>query len=181
MSLGAIIRRRREELGMTQDLVAARVGISKPYLSNIETGKARNPPSDGVLRSLERALNFGASELLRIAHLAKTPSDIRDEHERLVAENQKLRGMIQAARRGEARKLPLDGPGESLDSEADLLSLSDGRVVPVINKVAAGYPHHFTDLDYPPSVADEYIRFHGAGLPRGRHRRFLAQSGGRER
>jgi len=158
MSLGAIIRRRREELGMTQDLVAARVGISKPYLSNIETGKARNPPSDGVLRSLERALNFGASELLRIAHLAKTPSDIRDEHERLVAENQKLRGMIQAARRGEARKLPLDGPGESLDSEADLLSLSDGRVVPVINKVAAGYPHHFTDLDYPPSVADEYIR-----------------------
>jgi SOS-response transcriptional repressor LexA len=28
----------------------------------------------------------------------------------------------------------------------------------VINRVAAGYPHHFTDLDYPPSVADEYVR-----------------------
>jgi SOS-response transcriptional repressor LexA len=28
----------------------------------------------------------------------------------------------------------------------------------VINKVQAGYPHHFTDLDYPPSVADEYVR-----------------------
>ena len=33
-----------------------------------------------------------------------------------------------------------------------------GKSVPVINRVAAGYPHHFTDLDYPPSVADEYVR-----------------------
>ena len=31
-------------------------------------------------------------------------------------------------------------------------------MVPVINNVAAGYPHHFTDLDYPPGVADEYVR-----------------------
>jgi len=30
--------------------------------------------------------------------------------------------------------------------------------IPVINKVPAGYPRDFTDLDYPPSVADEYVR-----------------------
>lgn len=29
--------------------------------------------------------------------------------------------------------------------------------VPVINKVAAGYPREFTDLGYPARVADEYI------------------------
>ena len=32
-----------------------------------------------------------------------------------------------------------------------------GRAVPVINCVAAGYPTDFTDLDYPPSIADEYV------------------------
>jgi SOS-response transcriptional repressor LexA len=35
--------------------------------------------------------------------------------------------------------------------------LSAGRPVPVINSVAAGYPRDFTDLDYPPHVADEYV------------------------
>lgn len=30
-------------------------------------------------------------------------------------------------------------------------------LIPVINKVTAGYPKDFTDLDYPPSVADEYV------------------------
>ena len=30
--------------------------------------------------------------------------------------------------------------------------------IPIINKVPAGYPKGFTDLDYPPSVADEYVR-----------------------
>jgi len=31
------------------------------------------------------------------------------------------------------------------------------RAIPVINKVAAGYPEEFTDLGYPVGVADEYI------------------------
>jgi repressor LexA len=30
--------------------------------------------------------------------------------------------------------------------------------IPVINQVPAGYPRDFTDMDYPPSVADEYVR-----------------------
>lgn len=33
-----------------------------------------------------------------------------------------------------------------------------GMDVPVINKVAAGYPREFTDLSYPARVADEYVR-----------------------
>ena len=32
------------------------------------------------------------------------------------------------------------------------------RLIPVINKVAAGYPEDFSDLDYPVGVADDYIR-----------------------
>lgn len=33
-----------------------------------------------------------------------------------------------------------------------------GREVPLINRVAAGYPREFTDLGYPARVADEYVR-----------------------
>jgi hypothetical protein len=32
-----------------------------------------------------------------------------------------------------------------------------GMRVPLINKVAAGYPTDFTDMDYPARVADEYV------------------------
>jgi len=35
---------------------------------------------------------------------------------------------------------------------------SAGRLIPVINKVAAGYPTDFDDLDYPVGIADEYVR-----------------------
>jgi repressor LexA len=31
------------------------------------------------------------------------------------------------------------------------------NAVPVINRVAAGYPRDFTDLSYPPKVADQYV------------------------
>ena len=36
--------------------------------------------------------------------------------------------------------------------------MAAGRLVPVINKVSAGYPTDFNDLDYPVGIADDYIR-----------------------
>lgn len=161
MSLGALVRDRRRELGMTQELVAGQVDISKPYLSNIETGKAPNPPSDGVLRSMERALSFRPGELIRIAHLEKTPADIRQDYEMRGARLQKLRGIIRHMRSGGTDEGDLDVDPTLVDADADagaVGELSAGGMVPIINKVTAGYPHHFTDLDYPPGVADEYIR-----------------------
>lgn len=132
---------------MTQDQVATRVGISKPYLSNIETGKVRNPPSDAVLRALEKAMSFVPGELMRIGHLDKTPVDIRQRYESLLAEVQKLHTMVE------------DKGGKAAEGDEEIGKLiAAGVVVPVINSVAAGYPHHFTDLDYPPGVADEYTR-----------------------
>lgn len=162
MGLKDIIRRRREELGLTQEQVATVVGISKPYLSNIETGKAKNPPSDGVLRVLERALHFGPGELRRLGHLARTPIEVREEHELLEAEVQKLRSVLkELLAKGPHNTLggvDLDALAGKINGSSNIKSLSAGVVVPVINKVTAGYPNHFTDLDYPPSVADEYVR-----------------------
>src|SRR5206468_13123611 len=37
------------------------------------------------------------------------------------------------------------------------LKLRGCRGIPLINKVAAGYPREFSDLDYPASIADEYV------------------------
>ncbi len=163
MSLGSIVRSRREELGLTQEIVAAQVEISKPYLSNIETGRAKNPPSDGVLRSLERAMSFRPGELVKLAHLVRTPSDVRERYELYEAEVHKLRGVVRDLRRGSGEISDtdididdFDGPSAHQDPAGAGISI--GGVVPIINSVSAGYPHNFTDLDYPPGVAEEYIR-----------------------
>jgi SOS-response transcriptional repressor LexA len=155
-----MIRQRREELGLTQDQVAERAGISKPYLSNIETGKAKNPPTDAVLRNLEAALGFTDHEVTRAADLARTPAPVRQEHEMLEAQLNKYHSVLKellAAREGYGAA-NIDELMEQIDAEGNILPLGTGAVVPVINSVAAGYPHHFTDLDYPSSVADEYVR-----------------------
>jgi len=162
MSLGKIIRRRREHKGMTQDVVAAQAGISKPYLSNIETGKAKNPPTDGILKALERVLEFERGQLTRLAHLQRTPMDVREERENLEAVVRKLRAVLKQLHETTPRRrlggIDLDSIAELVRDRSNVRQLSGGVAVPIINKVAAGYPHHFTDLDYPPSVADEYTR-----------------------
>src|SRR5213080_3610188 len=76
-ALGPKLRRQRRRLGLTLDELAGRTGISKPYLSLIETGRVPNPPSDEKLRRLEQTLGFPAGELISQAHLQRTPRDVR--------------------------------------------------------------------------------------------------------
>ncbi|GAI64635.1 unnamed protein product [marine sediment metagenome] len=66
-------------MNLTLDEVSAKVGFSKPYLSTIETGKVKNPPSDQLIRKLEKVLEFEPGLLLHLAHLEAMPSDIRAE------------------------------------------------------------------------------------------------------
>jgi SOS-response transcriptional repressor LexA len=160
MDLGSLIRQRRKGLHLTQDQVATRVGISKPYLSNIETGKVKNPPSDRVLRRLEQVLDFPSGQLQGQAHLARTPADIRQQQERLRAEVERLRAALgrlakAAGRSGRIGALARRGLSGASNVSA---ALASNRAILIINKVAAGYPQEFTDLDYPPGVADEYVR-----------------------
>ena len=135
MSLGEIIRSKREELGLTLDEVGSRIGFSKPYLSTIETGKVSNPPSDELLQKLEKVIGFEPGTILYPAHMERMPADIRERVETVEAENEKLR--------------QLNKDPKKKDDIADKPSLSPGRLVPIINKVAAGYPTDFNDLDYP--------------------------------
>src|SRR3954454_6166387 len=76
-TLGTKLRRQRRRLGLTLDELAGRTGISKPYLSLIETGRVPNPPSDEKIRKLEIVLGFTTGELLAQAHIHRTPRDVR--------------------------------------------------------------------------------------------------------
>ncbi len=162
MYLGEIVRSHREDLGLTQDRLAGQADISKPYLSHIETGKAKNPPTDRVLIALEKALGLDTGRLVRMAHLARTPADIRDEREMLAAEVARLRMVLRDMAGGgrikRTGKAAVDTLVKPLLAPGRVPAISAGPAVPVMNRATDGYPRNFTDLDYPASVADEYVR-----------------------
>jgi phage repressor protein C with HTH and peptisase S24 domain len=169
--LGTKLRRQRRRLGFTLDELAGKTGISKPYLSLIETGRVPNPPSDEKLRRLEHALDFKPGELLSQAHLQRTPRDVRAMLQALVKEGSAIKVGAAAATGGRANG---HANGSSVTTTLDdaylsgllqeLVDRSAGNVeqvrtdaVPVVNRVSAGYPKDFTDLSYPRGVADEYV------------------------
>ncbi|MCP4262480.1 MAG: helix-turn-helix domain-containing protein [Planctomycetes bacterium] len=160
MSLGQIIRKKREQLNLTLDEVSNRIGFSKPYLSTIETGKVKNPPSDELLTKLEKILEFETGLLLHIAHIEGLPADVRHEYESAEAENMKWRQIAKNLidKKTDADRLTELLAESDLNVEQDKVPLAAGRLVPVINKVSAGYPTDFNDLDYPVGIADDYIR-----------------------
>lgn len=183
-ALGPKLRRQRRRLGLTLDELAGKTGISKPYLSLIETGRVPNPPSDAKLRKLESTLGFTDGELVSQAHLQRTPRDVRAMLIKLmkqggsgVAAGSVVDGDPKDRNRNGTAKPPAqpkNGPGQPVDLDdaylngvlQQLVDRSAGNVetiatttqaVPVINKVSAGYPRDFTDLSYPPRVADDYV------------------------
>ncbi len=160
MSLGQIIRDKREQLNLTLDEVSSKVGFSKPYLSTIETGKVNNPPSDELLRKLEGALKFEKGLLLHLGHMERMPSDIRQQYESFESENQKLRRAIKdiVSRKSTKAKLSKMLAESEPKKKKGKSKISAGRPIPVINKVSAGYPSDFDDLDYPVGIADDYVR-----------------------
>ena len=156
MSLGTILREKREKLGLTLDEVSDMVDFSKPYLSTIETGRVNNPPSDILLRRLEKVLKFKRGFLLRLAHVERIPLELRQEFESAEAENEKLRQLAAklAKKKSDKAKLKTINKLKTGKSPKPLA----GRLVPIINKVTAGYPRDFDDLDYPVGIADDYVR-----------------------
>jgi len=176
--LGPKLRRQRRRLGLTLDELAGRTGISKPYLSLIETGRVPNPPSDEKLRRLEQTLGFTAGELLTQAHLQRTPRDVRAMLTRLIANRDEetkrrkdeVNGVAVAHSVSPSLSLSVSSSAINLDDAylsgalQELVDKNSGNIetvrsnaVPVINKVSAGYPKDFTDLAYPPQVADDYV------------------------
>jgi transcriptional regulator with XRE-family HTH domain len=69
--LGALIRRQRELAELPMRELAKLVGISNPYLSQIERGL--RAPSDSVLESIAESLDISADELYKMAGFVERP------------------------------------------------------------------------------------------------------------
>lgn len=153
---GQRIRRARNDRGQTLDGLAAEVGISKAYLSLIETGRLVNPPVDAKLTRLESSLGFVPGELVREAQIARTPPDIRAALATLAGgrvgvdlDAAYLSGVLQKA----------------VDARATDVETVALAAVPVINQVSAGGPTEFADLSHPAADADAYVGLPAGGCP----------------
>jgi transcriptional regulator with XRE-family HTH domain len=76
--LGAIIRQQRELAAVPMRQLAQAVGISNPYLSQIE--RALRAPSDAVLGALAASLDLSLEELYKQAGYVKRPAT-DDDHD----------------------------------------------------------------------------------------------------
>jgi predicted transcriptional regulator len=57
------IRKRRMELGMTQEQLATKVGVSREYIVRLEA--ARHDPTLSVLERIAKALRIDIAKLLK--------------------------------------------------------------------------------------------------------------------
>lgn len=171
-TLGQLVRHRRKQLQLTLDRLAPIVQCSKAYLSAIENDRLDNPPSTELLLRLESALQLADGELRELADWARTPKPIRERlHQLDVASDatrELARTLLSIAGKAHDSKKKAGKDLDALYASGQLQRLIDaatGNVaatpavrarVPIINKVAAGYPADFTDLDYPARVADDF-------------------------
>ncbi len=172
-AVGALLRRRREGRGWTLAGLAIRVGSTKGYLSMIENGRVANPPSRRLLEALEAALGIDDGALVAAADWARAPEPVRAEAQRgrevmQLLEDARRRGvsldeLFASGRLADAVNAAAPAPPAATVEARAPEAVS--RRVPLINKVAAGYPQGFTDLDYPARVADDYVAALGIDDP----------------
>jgi SOS-response transcriptional repressor LexA/DNA-binding XRE family transcriptional regulator len=184
--LGPLLKRARESAGLTLSQVAERVGCAKSYLSALENER-RTTPSDDVLTRLEGALALPEDSLVSVGRWQRSlrvgGESVQRDVEELQSQRragQRLASLLAVRKRHAERtgRSPLDEAYLSGEltrlvaqlapehAEHDEASRRPARPreagvpmeVPLINKVAAGYPSEFTDLAYPARVADEYVR-----------------------
>jgi len=177
-AFGREVRLARKKRGLTLEALAGATGMAKSYLSQIETGYA-SPPRDDKVRKIARALGLEEKVLVAVAHLSQLPDDAKEQMAGLRAvldsTEEAIRALLAARGReaeGEAEPPAEQAAGVDLESlhatgllhhlaewGADRLEAKAKawRPIPIINKVAAGYPQEFTDLGYPVGFADEYV------------------------
>ncbi len=166
---GGALALARGAVGLSLDGLAERVGCAKSYLWGLERG-VKGPPSEGMVVKLEGALGLEAGALAGVARWERTPGAVRRDvfelRERGRSGERLARLLGEEARAG----VSLDALYKSGALGALIERLSPQPVqmesvraalpveIPLINRVAAGYPAGFTDLGYPARVADEYVR-----------------------
>lgn len=75
--LSNILKSKREELGLTQEDLAKKVGVKPVYISQLERG-IRETPSDDVSRKLAKALRLDETFLLKSVYQERLPPELRE-------------------------------------------------------------------------------------------------------
>jgi len=155
-TVGQLIRKSRIEAEFTQDALAKAIGCSKAQLSLMES--SQRTVTAARAKEIEKALGIKDGRIAAAVGWDQTPKMMQ---RRIEAREALSRRLETAARRGESldalfqsgelREL-VEAGSANVDAP-----LPVGRPIPVINRVAAGYPREFTDLDYPATVADDYV------------------------
>jgi repressor LexA len=187
VSFGREVRKARTNRGLTLDALSEATGMAKSYLSQIETGYAPPPRDDKVRRiaealGLDAEVLVAQAHLSQlpegVRHRMARLREIFDKTEESIRELKAASGKVagvSAAGAGKETSVDLDAmhssgllhhlaewgdksPPDSGKAAADRPEKAGGlRNIPIINKVAAGYPQEFTDLGYPVGVADDYV------------------------
>lgn len=177
VSFGGQVRSRRQRAGLSLSDLAERMGCAKGYLSEVENGR-RNAPGEEMVRRFEESLGVMDGALARAAGLERALAAggeaVREELEKgreaRDAWGRVAGGVKKAGGIGTLDDLYQSGALAKIVAEAErherihpgpqhtVLPIALPLEVPLINKVAAGYPREFTDLSYPARVADEYVR-----------------------
>lgn len=63
MTVGKIIREKRIEMGLTQDALAEKMGVSQSHIGRIESGAVRNPRRETLIK-FQEALGLDLSEYI---------------------------------------------------------------------------------------------------------------------
>jgi transcriptional regulator with XRE-family HTH domain len=61
--IGRVLKRLREQKGLSQAALAKRSGVAQGYISEVEAGEKKNPGIE-TLRKIARALGVPVTELL---------------------------------------------------------------------------------------------------------------------
>jgi repressor LexA len=153
-SLGEMIRAERRRAGLTQEALAAAIGCGKSHLSLMESDE-RTDSLDRA-RMIEHALGITDGRIAAAVQWRAMSPDMRLRVQSAESSSRRIAARLKHALTSSD---PLDELRSLVAQTAANIDgpLPLGRQIPVINKVAAGYPKEFTDLDYPASVADDYI------------------------
>ena len=175
--VGSLLRVLRENAGFTQDALARASRCSKAYLSLVESGQRtlsieRAAAIEAALDihdgRLQAALNWQRVPEVLLAQLQRSQSYSAEMTRRL---RDAMDSDDPVASLREMIELDVAHEAHEADDVADVSSSSSrnrstksiapvfpafggsmwgaGRAIPIINKVAAGYPREFTDMDAP--------------------------------
>jgi SOS-response transcriptional repressor LexA len=85
LAFAQLLKEEREKKGLSQVELARKAGLTGSYISILEAQR-KPPPSDAVIKKLARVFGTDPKPLLSVAHLERTPEDIR-EHLRQLSGN----------------------------------------------------------------------------------------------